>query len=105
MKLIPEPALKAACADVLGLDEFDDNTFAERVEQITAYEGNLLVFLMRDGTEVSKVWEWKSTARTHWWTAEARRAHSEQLKKRVYTPEQCQARSEWMKAYWAKRKS
>jgi DNA invertase Pin-like site-specific DNA recombinase len=105
MKLIPEPALKAACADVLGLDEFDDNAFAERVERITAYEGNLLVFLMRDGAEVSKVWEWKSTARTDWWTTEARQAHSEHLKKRVYTPEQCQARRERMKAYWAKRKN
>jgi DNA invertase Pin-like site-specific DNA recombinase len=105
MKLIPEPALKAACAEVLGLDEFDDDTFAERVERITVYDDNTLVFLLRDGTELSKVWEWKSTARTDWWTTEARQAHSEQLKKRVYTPEQCQARRERMKAYWAKRKN
>ena len=105
IKLIPEPALKAACAEVLGIEEFDDDIFTERVERITAYDDNVLVFLLRDGTEITKVWEWRSTARKDWWTAEARKAHSERLKKRVYTPEQCNARSEWMKAYWAKRKS
>jgi DNA invertase Pin-like site-specific DNA recombinase len=105
MKLIPEPALKTACAEVLGLDEFNDDVFAERVERITAYDGNALVFLMRDGSEISKVWEWRSTARTDCWTPERRAEWSEQLKKRVYTPEQRKARSERAKARWAKKKS
>jgi DNA invertase Pin-like site-specific DNA recombinase len=105
MTLIPEPALKAVCAEVLGLKEFDDDVFYERIERITAYEGNLLVFLMRDGAEISKVWEWHSTARKDCWTPERRAQHSAQLKRRVYTEEQCKARSERMKSYWAKRKA
>jgi len=101
MKLIPEPALKAVCAEVLGLDEFDDDFFAERVESITVREGNILVFRLRDDMEITKVWEWKSTARKDCWTPERRAQHSEQLKKRVYTEEQRQARSERAKARWA----
>jgi DNA invertase Pin-like site-specific DNA recombinase len=105
MKLIPEPALKAVCAEALGIKEFDEGVFAERVEKIVAHEGNTLVFYFKDGTDVTKVWEWRSTARKDWWTPEARKAHGERLSQRVYTPEQRQARSERMKAYWARRKA
>lgn len=105
MKLIPEPALKAACAEVLGLNEFEDGVFAEQVERITAYEGNLLVFLMRDGMEIAKVWEWKSTARTDCWTPERRTAWSEQLKARDkggrWSAEARRKQSELMKARYA----
>jgi DNA invertase Pin-like site-specific DNA recombinase len=105
MKLIPEPALKAACAEVLGLDEFEDGTFAERVERITAYEGNTLVFLMRDGTETTKVWEWRSTAMTDCWTPERRAAWSKQLKARDkdgrWSAEARKKQSERMKARYA----
>jgi DNA invertase Pin-like site-specific DNA recombinase len=105
MKLIPEPALKAACAEALGLAEFDEDIFTERVDVVIAYEGNVLVFKMRDGTEVTKVWEWRSTARKDCWTPERRAAWSEQLKARDqggrWSPEARKKQSEQMKARYA----
>ena len=102
MKLIPEPALKATCAEVLGLAEFNEDAFTERVETVTAYEGNILIFKLTDGTEVERVWEWHSTARTDCWTPERRAAWSEQLKKRDksgrWSPEARKKASELMKA-------
>ena len=67
-KEIPDKILKACCAEVLGLDEFDDEVFAERVERIDVPDGGILVFHFYDGTEVTK--EWKSTAKQDCWTDE-----------------------------------
>jgi DNA invertase Pin-like site-specific DNA recombinase len=80
MELIPEPALKVACSEILGLKEFDEDIFTERVKLITAYEGNVLVFKMSDGTEVTKTWEYHSTARKDCWTPERRAAWGEYQK-------------------------
>ena len=43
-KEIPDKILKACCAEVLGLPEFDDEVFAERVERIDVPDGGILVF-------------------------------------------------------------
>ena len=67
-KEIPDKILKTCCAEVLGLDEFDDEVFAERVERIDVPDGGILVFHFYDGTEVTK--EWKSTAKQDCWTDE-----------------------------------
>ena len=67
-KEIPDKILKACCAEVLGIDEFDDEVFAERVERIDVPDGGILVFHFYDGTEVTK--EWKSTAKQDCWTDE-----------------------------------
>ena len=67
-KEIPDKILKACCAEVLGLDEFDDEVFAERVERIDVPDGGILVFHCYDGTEVTK--EWMSTAKQDCWTDE-----------------------------------
>lgn len=67
-KEIPDKILKACCAEVLGLDEFDDEVFAERIERIDVPDGGILVFHFYDGTEVTK--EWKSTAKQDCWTDE-----------------------------------
>jgi DNA invertase Pin-like site-specific DNA recombinase len=107
MKLIPEPALKATCAEVLGLDEFEDDIFAERVEVITAYENNTLIFRLRDGSEITKVWEWRSTARTDCWTPERRAEWSEQLKARDkggrWSPEARKKASDLLKTRYAEK--
>ena len=71
-KSIPEPALKKACQDALGLEEFDENIFTERVETIIVHKDHLLVFRMKDGEELHHTWEFKSTARTDCWTKERR---------------------------------
>jgi hypothetical protein len=101
MKLIPELALKAVCVEVLGLNEFDEDIFTKHIETVTAFEGNVLVFRFYDGMEVTKAWEYHSTARKDCWTPERRAAWGEYQKTRVYTEEQCKARSERAKARWA----
>ena len=71
-KPIPEPALREACRHVLGLSEFDESVFLENVETIIVHKDNLLIFHMKDGTEIFHAWEFKSTARADFWTAECR---------------------------------
>ena len=67
-KEMPDKILKACCAEVLGLAEFDDEVFAERIERIDVPDGGILVFHFYDGTEVTK--EWESTAKKDCWTDE-----------------------------------
>lgn len=75
-KSIPEPALKEDCRDVLGLAEFDESVFLVRVEAIIVHKGDLLVFRMKDGTEINHTWEFKSTARADFWTPEYREKYA-----------------------------
>lgn len=82
-KEIPDKILKACCAEVLGLAEFDDEVFAERIERIDVPEGGILVFHFYDGTEVTK--EWESSAKKDCWTDEYK---------------DCQR--EWVRSYMAK---
>ena len=80
-KSIPEAALKKACREVLGLEEFDESIFLARVETIIVHKDNLLVFHMKDEQEISYTWEFKSTARTDCWTQERRKKMSDFQKK------------------------
>ena len=75
-KSIPESALKEVCRDILGLAEFDENIFSERVDGIIVHKDNLLVFHMKDGEEIHHTWEFKSTARTDFWTPEYREKYA-----------------------------
>lgn len=68
MKEIPDIILKQKCAEVLGLDEFDESVFDEQIERIDVPENGILVFIFRDGT--SRTVEWKSTAKHDCWTEE-----------------------------------
>ncbi len=43
--------LRAAAAQALGLDEFDDRTFTEQVDKIITTQGGTLIFRFYDGTE------------------------------------------------------
>ncbi|HAP5219313.1 TPA: recombinase family protein [Enterococcus faecalis] len=77
---IPEKALKKTCAEVLGLEEFDEKVFTDKVEQVIPLEGDILRFKFKDGSEVEK--KWTSTARKDYWTPEVRRAWSERNKRK-----------------------
>ncbi len=98
-KTLPEVALIDSCCKVLGLSEFSEDVFSERVDHITVCENNLLIFHMTDGTEVHHTWEFKSTARTDWWTPERRRLWGEYQKKK-WTPERRKQFSELEKRRW-----
>ena len=71
---IPEYILRQKCAEALGLEEFDEDAFAEQVEVITVPEQGVLNFHMTDGIE--KTLTWVSTAKKDAWTPEARKKAS-----------------------------
>ena len=83
-KSIPEKKLKAVCAEVLGLNEFDEDVFMERVEHITVIGDDTLEFHFMDGSIFQK--SWKSTAKVDWWTAERRQEWGERHKNKSTNP-------------------
>ena len=72
------------CAEVLGLDEFDENMFSEKVDEITVIGDNMLEFHLTDGTVIHR--QWKSTARTDSWTEERRKQWGELHKHKSTNP-------------------
>ena len=83
-KSIPEKILQNVCAEVLGLDEFDETVFAERIDGITVHGSDTLEFHFSDGhTETRK---WVSTAKTDWWTPERKRLWGERHKRKDTNP-------------------
>lgn len=72
-KTIPEKTLKTVCAEVLGLDEFDEDVFAEKIEKIVVIGDDQLDFYFVDGNVVHQ--KWKSNARKDCWTPERRKSH------------------------------
>lgn len=77
---IPEKLLKKACAEVLGLEEFEEEVFTDKVELLTPLEGDILRIKMKDSTTVDK--QWTGNLRKHYWTPEVRRAWSERNKRK-----------------------
>jgi hypothetical protein len=69
-KQIPEDILMNTTTSVLGLPEFDEAVFRERIEEIRVLAFNHLVFVLKDGTQVERVWEDKSRSAS--WTEEMR---------------------------------
>lgn len=67
-KDIPERVLREACAEALGLEEFDEDVFLERVDYIMVDLDQKLEFHFYDGTV--KIQEWESTAKKDCWTEE-----------------------------------
>ena len=78
-KNIPEKILQGVCAQVLGLEEFDEDIFLDQVEKVVVNGQDELLFYLHDGKVIHK--HWKSTARKDWWTPEARAAKSAHSKK------------------------
>ncbi|MCD7732401.1 MAG: recombinase family protein [Oscillospiraceae bacterium] len=73
-KDIPEHCLRNACANALGLSDFDEEVFLKRVDYIVAIENQTLEFHFKDGT--TSMQNWNSTARADCWTDEYRRRTS-----------------------------
>ena len=55
-KKIPEDTLKAVCAEVLGLAEYDAAVLTASIESIVVPEDNLLCFHLKDGRIVERTW-------------------------------------------------
>ena len=71
-KQIPEETLIQATAMAMGMDEFAESIFRERVERILVCNGNKLVFRFRDGTETTQ--HWQDRSRSQSWTDEMKEA-------------------------------
>ena len=79
-KRVPEVTLKNVCCEVLGMDEFDEETFAGKVDHITAFPGNVLRFTLRNGAELETVW--KDHSRRDSWTDEMKAAARERSRRK-----------------------
>lgn len=67
-KDVPEEQLKRICCEVLKIDEFDSDTFSERIEQVTIIGRNTMKFQFYDGSIAET--KWKTTAKQDMWTPE-----------------------------------
>ena len=79
-KQIRESILEAASAEVLGTDAFDAGLFEREIDHIRVCEGNLLVFIFRDGYKVEKMW--KDPSRRDSWTDEMKAKAAEYARRR-----------------------
>lgn len=77
---IREEVLKEECAKVLGLPEFNEETFSERVKKITILAPGTMIFDFTDGTSLEH--HWSRNAKKDSWTAERRKAVSEYRRSR-----------------------
>jgi len=71
-KQIPEPTLISVCCDVLGIAEFDERVFTERISGIRVTAPNELLFLLADGHTETRAW--KDRSRSDSWTDEMKEA-------------------------------
>ena len=82
---IRETVLKEECAKALGIPEFDERVFAERVAQITIPEMGTLIFDFTDGTRL--IHHWSRNARKESWTDECRKRASDYRREHAVTRE------------------
>ena len=83
-KDIPEKVLQNVTAEVMGLAEFDEATFAEQVKEIIMVSDDTLRFRFFDGREITTTWS--STARKDCWTPERRQLWGELHKRKETNP-------------------
>jgi len=79
-KQVPGPVLYTISAEVLGLEEFDAESFGKDIAEILVPEFNKLIFVFRNGHTAEKVWQYRS--RREIWTDEMRQAAREKAKRR-----------------------
>jgi len=102
---IPERILKPLCAEVLGIEEFDDGVFTSRVEQIVIPKHKVLEFHLTDGTIITR--HWVNTSKQDCWTPERRAAQSQMTRGRKMnlSDEELRNRSERLQRYWEQRRA
>ena len=79
-KQIPEDTLMAVTTSVLGLQDFDEAVFKERIREIRVPAFNHLVYVFKDGTEEIRVWQDKS--RRDSWDESMRQQAAEHARRR-----------------------
>lgn len=77
-KQIPENTLKAVTAEVLGLDDFDEDVFNAQIKELHVPAFNHIIFVFYDGHTEERVW--KDRSRSESWTDDMRRDMSDFMK-------------------------
>ncbi|MBP3818895.1 MAG: hypothetical protein J6H31_11405 [Butyrivibrio sp.] len=82
-------------ADVLGITEFDENIFKDKIDHIDIFSASELVFCFKNGKMVSRTWEQPKRVGKPW--TEKQRAKFKKSIQKSYTPEIRKQMSEHMK--------
>ncbi|PKK40483.1 Resolvase domain-containing protein [Clostridiaceae bacterium JG1575] len=77
-KRIPEDILKAKCAEVLGLAEYDLEAFKSQIAAITVPDDGVLIFEFQDHTHTTVMWE--NPSRRESWTDDMKAVARERAK-------------------------
>ena len=83
-KSISEKTLQNVTAEALGLDGFEEATFAEQIAEIIMVSDDTLRFHFFSGREVTTTWE--PNAKTDWWTPKRRHLSGERHKRKDTKP-------------------
>jgi len=76
---IPEDILKAKAAEVLGLPDFDEHIFMEKIAKIFVPSHNRLTFIFHSGERIET--DWYNASRRNSWTDEMKQAARERQNK------------------------
>jgi hypothetical protein len=71
-KQIPEDLLMNITAEALGIDNFNERTFADNMACIRVCTGNTLIYQFKDGSNVTM--QWRDRSRRQSWTDEMKAA-------------------------------
>ena len=74
-KQIPEEILMFKVCEALGINDFNEDLFNEKIKQIVVPENGLLTFVFHDGNEITLKWQNKS--RSESWNEEKRQTARE----------------------------
>ena len=94
MSAVREDVLKDTICQSLGMEEFEQEAFLEKVDHITMTGKGILTISLTDGTQRDAVFSTKRVVPPR--SEETRRKQSEAMKARA-TPERRQQMSEYMK--------
>lgn len=86
-KQIPEKILQDVTARALGLTAFDEVVFAERVSEIRVPENGTLIFICRDGSEITETWD--NPSRRESWSPEMKQQAREYALRRYAAEGRC----------------
>lgn len=78
-KQIPEEKLYAACCEVLGISEFDEELFKSKIQQIVIPAPNRIKFIFHNGT--TETVKWQDRSRSESWTEDMKKIAGERSKK------------------------
>lgn len=75
---LEENMLKTISSDVLSIKEFDESIFKEKVDSITVVSNTELLFQLKDGSKITKQWQFKR--RQPAWSEERKKRQAEKMK-------------------------